>query len=259
MPPPPLSTRPPVEPPGRWTSRDAGSYTWAATGLGDGGRGVAGTSPPYPRILDSLTADERETLLAKAVTKEVRAGQIVNAQEDPRTHVSILRTGRVKAYFMGIDGRSLTFAYWGDGMLLGTPSLSISSTFQWTTEALTKCTILLIDRNDFIGLIDSSPKLARFMIELLEFKSILLSHLVQVLGMSRVDDRLAFVLSNLSRLYGSDVPEGRRIDMVVTHSEIADMIGSSRQWASRALKKLIESKKIVVEKRQIIVTDRIFT
>lgn len=212
---------------------------------------------PYPRILEALDAAERERLVASARRRTVPAGALVNAQHDARRDVAILEAGWVKAYFAGADGRSLTFAYWRDGMLLGTPALAAPPTYQWTTEAVTDCTLLLVERGRFAALMESGPRLSRVVIELLEFKAAILSDLVQGLGVADVEGRLRLVLRHLATLYGSDAPGGRRIGLVLSHAEIADMIGASRPWASRAMKRLAEAGEIVVERRAITVTERL--
>ena len=175
------------------------------------------------------------------------------SQTDPINEIFIVQSGRVRAYYTTAQGHSITFAYWLEGMLMGVPGLAADFHHAWTAEAVTPATLLCLPRSDLVAIIDRSIKAAKSMIAILEFKSRHMSRLAQVLGTASVSERLRIVLLNLCDLYGRPVAEGVRIDIPLTHAEIADMVGASRPWVSTSLGKLEQAGLLRVQRKCITV------
>jgi CRP/FNR family transcriptional regulator, cyclic AMP receptor protein len=221
----------------------------------------AGGAPPrYPRLLDKIDEADRHQLLARARPWRLTAGALIFSQSAPIDDVFIIQEGRVKAYYTTAQGQSITFAYWHAGMLMGVPGLSSDFNHMWSAEAMADTVLMQLPRSDLVGLISRSVTAAKAMIEILEFKSKYLSTLVQVLATASVADRLLIVLRNLGDLYGVTDDAGTRIDLPLTHAEIADMVGASRQWVTVTLGKLEDAGALSTRGRRIILRrDRLLT
>lgn len=72
----------------------------------------------------------------------------------------------------------------------------------------------------------------------------------------KIERRVAAKLWKLSKDYGKTVKEGQEIALSITANDIAEMLGSSRETISRAIKELKEQDLIINEKRKIIIKDR---
>lgn len=206
----------------------------------------------YPRLLDKLDDAERARLLKHARTKVLPAGALVFSQSAPIDDVFIVEEGRVKAYYTTAEGQSITFAYWQPGMLMGVPGLSVGFNHMWTAEAVSETRLAQLPRADLVHLIDTSINAAKAMIEILEFKSKYLSRLAQLLGTASVAERLQIVLHHLCDLYGTEQEDGVRIDLPLTHADIADMVGASRQWVTVSLGRLEKSGVLKTRNRRIV-------
>jgi len=66
-----------------------------------------------------------------------------------------------------------------------------------------------------------------------------------------VPSRLAHLLVDLSKDYGSDCPEGVRLQIKITHQEIANLIGSIRETVSAVLGEFKRDGWISFEGRQM--------
>lgn len=75
-------------------------------------------------------------------------------------------------------------------------------------------------------------------------------------GSVRLDKRIAAKLWKLSKDYPAPHPEGVAIDLKITTTFLAELIGASRESVSRNLKPLLESGLVVQEKGTFIVPDR---
>ena len=75
-------------------------------------------------------------------------------------------------------------------------------------------------------------------------------------GFVRLDKRIAAKLWKLSKDYPAPHPEGVAIDLKVTTTFLAELIGASRESVSRSLKPLFESRLVIHDKGYFIIPDR---
>lgn len=75
-------------------------------------------------------------------------------------------------------------------------------------------------------------------------------------GFVRLDKRIAAKLWKLSKDYPAPHPEGVAIDLRITMTLLAELIGASRESVSRSLKPLLEQRLVIQKKGCFIVPDR---
>ena len=68
----------------------------------------------------------------------------------------------------------------------------------------------------------------------------------------RLERRLILKLRQLADRWGKVTPEGVRLDLRVTHQELADMIGGARESVTVALGRLQEQGEVIVRRRTVI-------
>lgn len=77
------------------------------------------------------------------------------------------------------------------------------------------------------------------------------SQLVQMLGTRTVLQRLAQMLVILAKIHGQKEENGGLIKRRVTHYQLANIVGSTRQWVSTTLEKWQTDDIIVLRDRRI--------
>lgn len=75
-------------------------------------------------------------------------------------------------------------------------------------------------------------------------------------GYVRLDKRIAAKLWKLSKDYPAPHPEGVAIDLKITMTLLAELIGASRESVSRSIKPLLDQRLVIQEKGYFIVPDR---
>jgi len=192
----------------------------------------------HPPLLQRLSPNERERLLHDANPLVLKRGEHLYSQGDPPTALFIVRRGRIRVFYSSEEGNLLTFAYWSEGTLVGTPAIYPSFDHQWNAVAAVDSELLAISRERFLALLHDMPALAIGVIEALEFKAKRLGNLAQILATSPVPRRLQLLLVNLLELYGEPRATGAILSVPFTHEEIAGMVGASRPWVSTMMAKL---------------------
>lgn len=129
-------------------------------------------------------------------------------------------TGVVRTVTWLEDGTIITLGLWGPGDTIGKP---ISKCDPFQIECLTKVEAILLSGERWLN------------------RDILLTHIQQaedfmvMRGYKRVDFMLYQLLIWLAKRFGSEVEQGHLIDMILTHQDIAEIIGTSRVTVTRTL------------------------
>jgi CRP/FNR family cyclic AMP-dependent transcriptional regulator len=150
----------------------------------------------------------------------------------------VLREGRVKVTKLSGDGREKILEMLEAGAFFGEMSLLDSAPRSASVKALTEVRILALARNDFLNVLRRSSGLALAVIQELTKRLRQQDEQASSLSFQRVRQRTMGLLQRLAR-DESGVTD-RWETPSLTHQQIADMIGTSRETVTRAVKALKE-------------------
>jgi CRP-like cAMP-binding protein len=188
-------------------------------------------------FLNALSAAERHEVKAAGRQTVLGAGDYVFQQGEPHTGIFIIGTGRVRVFYTGPSGREVTLAYWTPGNFIGGPSIHGGGMHQWSGVAIEPVTVTALSTASLSSLMRRIPQFAICLIEGLEAKGRCYTAMAQMLGTRSVIERLAQLLLNLGALYGTTSDGHTSIADMITHDEIAALVGSTRQWVTMMLKR----------------------
>lgn len=157
----------------------------------------------------------------------------------PGDYMYVIREGRVKVTKASEDGREKimnfleTGAFFGDMALLGNETRSAS------VKTLEESLLLALSRRDFIDLLRQSPDLSLAVIEELANRLRETNEQARSLSFQGVEERTRSLFERIARPDARAA--GRRMTPALTHQQIADMVGTSRETVTRAVKQLKES------------------
>ena len=157
----------------------------------------------------------------------------------PGDYMYILREGRVKVTKLSEDGREKILDFLESGSFVGEMALLERGPRSASVKTLAPVKVLALSRTDFINLLRKSPDLAIAVIQELSRRIRSVNEQASSLSFQRVKER---TLGLLERLAKDPSGEGdRRVTPVLTHQQIADMVGTSRETVTRVVKDLKES------------------
>lgn len=154
----------------------------------------------------------------------------------PGDYMYIIREGRVKVTKLSEDGREKILDFLEAGKFVGEMALLERAPRSASVKTLSAVRVLALSRNDFMGLIRKSPDLAMAVIQELSRRLRTVNEQASALSFQRVKERTKGLLSRLARDPASD--PARRRTPTLTHQQIADMIGTSRETVTRVVKEL---------------------
>lgn len=197
--------------------------------------------------------DRSELAAFAAVTRErgYPRGSVIVFEDDPGDALFIVREGRVKVVLIGEDGREVILGILGVGDHFGELSLIDGQPRSAHVIAMEDSRLLVLRREDFRLRVQESPRVGWALMQELSIRLRRADQQIGSLVLLDVNGRIARLL--LARLSADETAaKGKRL----THQQIAQMVGASRETVSRAMKDFQERGWITAERRQIVVTDR---
>ncbi len=204
-------------------------------------------------FLDRLSMEEVTFIRSRGSTIKARRGEGIFHQGDRHEGIYLIESGRVRTFCTGPSGRELTLAYWTPGHFIGGPEVFGGGVHLWSGEAMEDSRVMALSGAVVRDLIERMPIFALCLIDALVSKGKCYSQLVQMLGTRSISQRLAQLLKIMAQVHGRDDAEGVLIDRRVTHDQLADIVGSTRQWVTTTLDRWQKDKVISTKDRMITV------
>ncbi|MEK6769521.1 MAG: Crp/Fnr family transcriptional regulator [Gemmatimonadota bacterium] len=202
-----------------------------------------------------LFTDLNEAELARfaEVTREREypKNSVILFEDDPGDALYIVSTGQVKVVLIGEDGREVILSVLGDGDFFGEMAIIDDEPRSAHVIAMKDSHLLVLRREAFQAQLEQNPKIALKLLRVLVQRLRRADEKIGGLVLLDVNGRVAQLLLNLAEESG-----GPKITRRLTHHTIAQMIGSSRETVSRAMRELVERGFIEVSRREITIRQR---
>jgi CRP/FNR family transcriptional regulator len=149
--------------------------------------------------------------------------------------VYIICSGRVKLTTTSRDGKTLILRIAEAGEVLGLHGTVSEKPHDLTAETLQPCQLDFVKRDDFLKFLQSHPDACLHAAQHLSQDCQSAYEMIRSLGLSHsVSEKLARLLLEWAS-GGEETKEGIRIKIALTHEEIAQLIGTSRETVTRVL------------------------
>jgi CRP-like cAMP-binding protein len=186
-------------------------------------------------LFAAVGRDDLEAVASLLIERRFPKNKTIVEEGTPGDYMYVVREGRVKVTKLSGDGREKILEMLGAGSFFGELSLLDGAPRSASVKALTETRILALSRNDFLGLLHRSPDLAMAVIQELTARLRQMDDQASALSFQRVKERTQGLLLRLAR---EGYEGGRRATPALTHQQIADMIGTSRETVTRVVKGL---------------------
>ncbi len=206
-------------------------------------------------VFSRLESDELELVCESSFEKHYKKGEIIFFENDDYGGLYLLVSGRVKLSMLSPDGKQKVLNILQEGDIMGEVSFFDLDPHPITAEAMENARIVIIPREKLEDIITKKPGLALKIIESLAKKTRLLTSQVRELVFHDAAGRMASLLSRFAEDFGVDINGGKMIDIILTHKEIANLIGSSRVTVTKIINNFIDEGIIKMHKRKIVIVD----
>jgi CRP/FNR family cyclic AMP-dependent transcriptional regulator len=167
--------------------------------------------------------------------------------------IFLLCKGRVKLSICASDGKTLILKIAEPGEVLGLSAAVSGQAYEITAETIDPCHVNFVKRDDFLRFLGEHSEACFRVAEQLSEKYNVACHEVRSLGLSHsAAEKLAKLLIDWSSKDGEEQKQEPCLQVSLTHEEIAQMIGTSRETVTRLFADL-KKREIVLTKGSVVV------
>lgn len=191
-------------------------------------------------IFEALPLEELLKIEEVIPMMTLRKNSLIQTPETFREGLYFVKEGKLRMYKLNPDGRQFTLGILGKGNVFGeldSLSLGTKDVFIETMENTLLCSM---GKEQFEQFLADHPQLALKLLRVLSERLNEQNDMLEQLALGGIRDRVLFLLVKLSGQFGVAEGEYHRIDLQLTHQELANMIGATRESVTVILNELIK-------------------
>jgi CRP/FNR family transcriptional regulator, cyclic AMP receptor protein len=208
------------------------------------------------RLFDRVSDEAVAGCSQLFVQRTYRKRSVLFQQGDPARMVYLIKRGKVRISRTTEDGKEITLAVLGAGDLFGEEIVFTPDVVRTTQATCIEDSYLCMSRmQDLYGIMARNPLIAINIAKYLKEQRDDALTSVEEMASLKVPDRLLRLFARLAEDHGVPHRDGTRIDVRLTHAQIASLIGSTRETVSLELSQLAKSGRIGVEGNSFVVRE----
>ncbi|MCG8584314.1 MAG: Crp/Fnr family transcriptional regulator [Pirellulales bacterium] len=206
-------------------------------------------------LLLRLAADDLTWLEARSRARSFSRGSPIYLPADAADSVLLLASGRVKICNITAEGKQAILAFIEPGELFGELAVFDEGAREEYAEAVEKTTVVLIPGEHFRELMDRHAELSVGVTKLIGLRRRRIERRLKYLLFRSNRERLVSLLLELAETYGRETNDGLLLDIKLSHQDLANVIGSTRETVTVTLGELQTEGRLVLGRRKIVLTD----
>jgi len=188
-------------------------------------------------LFSSFSDEELRQIVNKVGVKRYRKNEVILLEEDTNEYMYIILNGKVKVIQTTEDGKEILLAMHHSGEFFGEMSLLDGKTSPATVTAADDSTIAIVSKKEFHSLLKTQKKVIDNLLLILCSRLRESWEKIQLLNLKNASHRIKILFIMLSDKYGQKSPEGVTLTIKLTHQEIAEMTGMTRETVTRVIDK----------------------
>ncbi len=186
-------------------------------------------------LFSQVCDEDLESIVSHLIERRFPKHATIVEEGLPGDYMYLLLEGRVKVAKLSTDGREKILDFLESGDFFGEMALVDQAPRSASVKALTDVCLLALSRADFLELLRKNPEPALAVIQELSRRLRAVDEQASSLSFQGVRERAEGLLS---RIANQERDDNRRATPPLTHQQIADMIGTSRETVTRVIKDL---------------------
>jgi CRP/FNR family transcriptional regulator, cyclic AMP receptor protein len=207
-------------------------------------------------LFSCLSEADRRELATHAVEVPIQKGQFIFREGDPADWFHLVKHGNVKCVQSSPEGREVTLKVLMPGDLFCCEASAFAGECHpGCAQSMGEGTIIKIHRKVMLDVIKRNPEAAVNIINYLSLRLRESQDNAKGFALDRAEQRVAAILVNLTQRSGIQEGKGVRIGVRLTHQDLADMAGLTKETTSRILSRFKKSQLISGTGKQLVIHD----
>lgn len=206
-------------------------------------------------IFDALDPLAKKELAAFAHLKRFAAGETIFTMGAPGHSMMAIAEGTVRVSMLTPNAREVTLSELRVGDIFGEIALLDGGERSANVKTLTNCTLVILERRSLLDVLQRNPKLSIQLIELLCKRVRRSDERMMEIAFLDLPSRLARLLLRLT-VTPPGTPDKPLTKLSQSQSELASMIGNTRENVNRCLRRWQKADLISLKDGWLILRDR---
>jgi CRP/FNR family transcriptional regulator len=202
-------------------------------------------------ILARMSEQDRAAMLALGEVHHYAKGEFVFQAGAPGRHVYFLRHGRVKVCQPSPAGKEAILWFCFSGEMFGLAEVAQGGGRVVYAQACEPSEVIRLSQNQLFEFLRHHPDSTQLFMQVLSCRMRNLSEVIVNLVNDDVETRITKLVLRLGARHGVHVGQDIHLNITLTHQEIADMVGTTRQTVTGILSKLKRQGFMSLENRRI--------
>jgi CRP-like cAMP-binding protein len=205
------------------------------------------------KTLSWMSPDQLERLFRGAKAVRVKRPHTIFTEGEASSHVYIMLSGVAKLSILNREERVLVGLV-GPGEIFGVSSLLPGAIRPFRCDAFTDCTVAIVEPEVFVGttLNVQREALSRVLDVTVGRWWTMLVRYANFVGLG-LRERLAGALLEVGNKFGAEDARGILLTLKLTHEDLADLVGASRQRTTVQLKEFENEHALIRDGRRMII------
>jgi len=204
-------------------------------------------------LFDGLLEEDRDELSSMMTKKVFARNQLIISQGDRTRSLFVILSGRLKVFVNDEMGNQTVFAFLQQGDYCGELSLLDAEPRSASIVTLVKTEVLQLSYQQFEVFLQNHPQVYSAIFKSLTGMIREMDGMISALTSKDIYGRLVHVLHKESH----EEEGGRLVTQRLTHQDIAEMIGASREMVTRILNELRKGGYISIANKQICIEKKL--
>jgi CRP/FNR family transcriptional regulator, cyclic AMP receptor protein len=186
-------------------------------------------------LFAGLNEQELAVISERVRQRRYKEGDTIFHRDDPGVALYVILSGKVKIHNENPDGTDLMIAVLTAGDFFGELAVIDGDERSADASTLEPTELLMLTREDMHDIIQRHPKIGLNLLITMAGRLRRTTDALRALSTLDVNGRVAKQLLSLSDQHGIQTARGVRIGLRLTQSDLAALVGSSRESVNKAL------------------------
>jgi len=204
-------------------------------------------------VFSKLSEEQLKDIAKLEIRKEYKKGSVIFFEGEKGDAFYYILSGKVKMYKTDDEGKEIILNIFGEGSVIGEVTMFNDIDYPATAEVIEDAVLGMIYNREIENLVASHKDLALQIIKVLTKRLYHSQMNVKEMALTNVYLRTKNVLLNLAKEYGIKTSRGIELNLDITRQDIANIVGTTRETASRVMSELKKAGEIDIIGRKIII------
>ncbi len=206
-------------------------------------------------LFQRLGPEELSRLESRCRSRIFPRKSLIYMPTDPADGVMLLASGRAKICTVTDQGKQAILSFVEPGELFGELAIFDSGSREDYAEAAEASTVILIPADEMRRLVERHPAVSVGITKLIGLRRRRIERRLKSLLFKSNRERLVHLLVELADQYGTPADEGIGLRIRLSHQDLANVIGSTRETVTIVLGELQAEGSLRVGRRRIVLRD----